>query len=207
MLASMRRITVYWSSGARQGPAASLRFVDGVDGINRGLQFPSSTIQRAGIESGIVDVGPFSPFPMRTKMRLKLLAAGRPTAISPAGFESPKARPPATHSQPCPSRSVSRLARPKCLNFQTQEVHCRSSQTRYGAKPQRTPSPGAKRQSKANFRRRPPGCRPTPSRLNLNAYAWPASPRNLNLSITPDGSPNSAVAGLIGKDYGQAAGG
>jgi hypothetical protein len=49
---------------------------------------------------------------MRTKMRLKLLAAGRPTAISPAGFESPKARPPATHSQPCPSRSVSNLHQP-----------------------------------------------------------------------------------------------
>jgi hypothetical protein len=114
MLASMRRITVYWSSGARQGPAASLRFVDGVDGINRGLQFPSSTIQRAGIESGIVDVGPFSPFPMRTKMRLKLLAAGRPTAISPAGFESPKARPPATRSHP--------LSQPKCVQTRKAQV-------------------------------------------------------------------------------------
>jgi hypothetical protein len=44
---------------------------------------------------------------MRTKMRLKLLAAGKPTATSPAGFESPKARPPATHSL---------SVQPKCLS-------------------------------------------------------------------------------------------
>jgi hypothetical protein len=40
MLASMRRITVYWSSGAGERPAASLRFVDGVDGINQGIAIP-----------------------------------------------------------------------------------------------------------------------------------------------------------------------
>src|SRR5438034_11141831 len=40
-----------------------------------------------GIESGIAKVGPSSPFPMRTKMRLKLLAAGIPTATSPDGAD------------------------------------------------------------------------------------------------------------------------
>src|SRR6266704_6323708 len=58
----------------------------------QGNPFHSDTLLAAqsrepGIESGIVNVGPFSPFPTRTKMRLKLLAAGRPTATSPDGAD------------------------------------------------------------------------------------------------------------------------
>ena len=76
---------------------------DGVDGITRGWQFPSSTTREPGIESGNV---PFSPFPMRTKMRLKLLAAGKPTATSPDGADP--ARPGRSRRTPSlPGRSVS----------------------------------------------------------------------------------------------------
>src|SRR5207244_3188761 len=59
-----------------------------------------------GIESGIVKVRPFSLFPMRTKMRLKLLAAGIPTATSPDGAD------PAGPGRP---RRTTCLSQPKCL--------------------------------------------------------------------------------------------
>jgi hypothetical protein len=60
--------------------------VDGVDRINQGDSNSLAAHSREpGIESGIVKVGPSSPFPTRTKMRLKLLAAGIPTATSPDG--------------------------------------------------------------------------------------------------------------------------
>src|SRR5204863_10143730 len=53
-----------------------------------------------------VSVGPFSPFPTRTKMRLKLLAAGTPTATSPDGAD------PARPGRP---RRTPSLSQPKCL--------------------------------------------------------------------------------------------
>jgi len=82
--------------------------VDGVDGLPRGFESLAAQSREPGIESGIANVGPFSPFPMRTKMRLKLLAAGTPTATSPDGAD------PARPGRPrrttlCPSRSVSNL--------------------------------------------------------------------------------------------------
>ncbi len=52
-----------------------------------------------------MNVGPFSPFPTRTKMRLKLMAAGTPTATSPDGADP--ARPGRLRRTPSlPSRSV-----------------------------------------------------------------------------------------------------
>src|SRR5207249_779340 len=72
--------------------------------IQHKANFSGGTV--VGIESGIVDVGPFSPFPMRTQMRLTLLAAGTPTATSPPGL-TPQAPPARDARHRCPSRGVS----------------------------------------------------------------------------------------------------
>src|SRR5207249_5883414 len=53
---------------------------------NQGVAIPEQhNPEGLAPKSEIASVGPFSPFPTRTKMRLKLLAAGKPPAISPAG--------------------------------------------------------------------------------------------------------------------------
>jgi hypothetical protein len=81
--------------------------VDGVDGINQGDSNSLAAQSREpGIESGIVKVGPSSPFPTRTKMRLKLLAAGIPTATSPDGADPPQGPAARDALLPCLRRSV-----------------------------------------------------------------------------------------------------
>ena len=85
--------------------------VDGVDGIPRGIRIPWQHNPESLHRIVIVDVGPFSPFPMRTKMRLKLLASEHPrrqvrTGLTPQGPAARDAR------LPCPRRSVSNLRRP-----------------------------------------------------------------------------------------------
>src|SRR6266481_8974905 len=101
MLASMRRITVvlefrspFVVRGLRRHCVS-----DGVDGITRGLQFPSSTIQRAWHRIGNRKRKAIQPVPNAYEDAAQTIGGRIPTAISPTGFTR-KARPPATHSRP-----------------------------------------------------------------------------------------------------------
>src|SRR5437899_12204581 len=78
MLASMRRNTVVLEFRSPKKASGATAEVDGIDGITGGLQFPSITIQRAWLRIGErTRSGHSAPVPLRTKMRLKLLAAGK----------------------------------------------------------------------------------------------------------------------------------
>ena len=80
--------------------------VDGVDGINQGDSNSLAAQSREPApKSEIVSVGPSSPFPTRTKMRLKPLAAGIPTATSPDGAHPARPGRP-RRTTPLPGRSV-----------------------------------------------------------------------------------------------------
>jgi hypothetical protein len=109
MLASMRRITVVAGIPA---PFKGMRHHCFTQMVSTEYPGDSNSLaaqsREPGIESGIANVGPFSPFPMRTKMRLKLLAAGTPTATSPDGGDPARPGRP-RRTTPLSSRSVSIL--------------------------------------------------------------------------------------------------
>src|SRR5258708_606137 len=79
--------------------------------------------RESGIESGIVNVGPFSPFPTRTKMRLKSLAAGRThgeksaTGCAPVRPGRPRRTPPPSSRSVSSPNQPDRTAQPRLFLF------------------------------------------------------------------------------------------
>src|SRR5882672_380846 len=67
-----------WNSGARRTARVATPSGDGDDGITGGCNPQQHNPESLASNREIVYGRPFSLYPMRTKMRLKLLAAGYP---------------------------------------------------------------------------------------------------------------------------------
>src|SRR5882724_7177089 len=71
-----------WNSGARRTARAATASADRDDGITGGCNPQQHNPESLALNRGAYEKGHSAPLPLRTKMRLKLLAAGTPTAIS-----------------------------------------------------------------------------------------------------------------------------
>src|SRR5437879_8087588 len=114
----------YWNSGARQRLASFTAEVDGDDGMTRGLQSPSFTIQRAWHRIGNRKRKAIQPVPNAYEDAAQTIG-GRKTHGDKSDGVYRKARPPATYTQSLPSRSVvNDSKRAACTGFILSPVFC-----------------------------------------------------------------------------------
>ena len=95
----------YWNSGASSKASVATASCRWRRRNNQGVAIPSSKIQRAWHRIGNRKRKAIQPAPNAYEDAAQTIGGRIPTAKSPTGFTR-KARPPATHTHPLPSRSV-----------------------------------------------------------------------------------------------------